>query len=396
MKTAYFDCFAGVSGNMILGALVDLGVPVDELRKELSALSLGEYTLEAREVTKQGISGTYVEVAATEDDAGRTLGSILRLIDESALGENIKEQSKRIFVRMGQAEAKVHNKDLCAVHLHEVGAIDTVVDVVGSLVGIKMLGIEEVTCSPLSLGRGWVECQHGWLPIPAPMTAEIIKGVPVASTSIEAELTTPTGAAIITGLVSHFGAMPLLRVQGVGYGAGKKELPVPNLLRVFLGEPTGQAEGYESERLMVLETNIDDMNPQYYEYIMERLFQAAALDVFLTPVQMKKNRPGTLLSVVARQETVGGLLDILLEESTTLGVRVSESQRFCLPRFSRRVETRFGEIRVKVACRGDVVVKAVPEYEDCKRVAKEYGVPIRQVFVEVQNNCKGMTVARED
>jgi len=394
MTTAYFDCFSGISGNMILGALVDLGVTVDELREELGALSLGQYSLQARRVMKQGISGIYVEVRTESDEGGRTLGDVLGLIDESHLSEDIKERSKRIFVRMGEAEAKVHDRELQAVQLHEVASIDTVVDVVGTLLGMKMLGIEEVTCSPLSLGKGWVECRHGWLPVPAPMTAELVRGVPVRSTNIEAELTTPTGAAIVTTLASHFGDMPLLRVQGVGYGAGEMKLGVPNLLRVLVGEPVGQAEGYESERLVVLETNIDDMNPEFYEFIMERLLECGALDVFLTPIQMKKSRPGILLSVMARQDTAGKLLDILLDESTTLGVRIVEKQRFCLPRFSHRVETRFGEIRVKVAYRGDSVVRAVPEYEDCKKVAYDHNVPISRVYAEVQKTCEDILMSR--
>lgn len=392
MKTAYFDCFSGISGNMILGALIDLGVDIDGLRTGLGALRLEGYHVEARRVAKQGISGIYVEVVAQGDEGGRGLADILGLIDQSNLSDDIKEQGKRIFMRLGEAEAKVHHKDLDAVHLHEVGAVDTIIDVVGTLVGLKMLGVEEVSCSPLNLGQGLVECSHGLLPVPAPITAELVKEVPVRATDVGGELTTPTGAAIVTSIAARFGDMPLMKIHGVGYGAGKMDLHVPNLLRVFLGELVGQADGYAAERVTVLETNIDDMNPQLYDHIMERLLRAGALDVFLTPVQMKKNRPGTLLSVVAESEAVGKLVDIILEESSTLGVRFSERQRFSLARSSHSVETSFGKIRVKVAYRGDTIAKVVPEYEDCKKAAEDCGVPISQVYAEVQRNFKELDV----
>ena len=392
MKTAYFDCFSGISGDMVLGALIDLGVDIEALRSGLGALRLGGYHLEARRVAKQGISGIYVEVVAQGDEGGRTLGDILGLIEQSDLSDDIREQGKRIFIRLGEAEAKVHHKDLDAVHLHEVGAIDTIVDVVGALIGLKILGVEKVICSPLNLGQGLVKCSHGLLPVPAPVTAELVKEVPVRATDVEGELTTPTGAAIITSIAARFGDMPLMRIHDVGYGAGKMDLHVPNLLRVFVGEEMEQSDGYGAERVTVLETNIDDMNPQFYDHIMERLLGAGALDVFLTPVQMKKNRPGTLLSVVAQSEAVGKLLDIILEESTTLGVRFSERQRFSLARFSHLVETSFGKIRVKVAYIGDTIAKVVPEYEDCKKAAKDCGVPISQVYAEVQRNFKELDV----
>ncbi len=386
MKAAHFDCFSGISGNMILGALVDLGVGVDELQACLGKLRLKGYRLEARRVERRGISGMYVELTAEADEGGRTLGDVLGLIDQSDLDEDIRQLSRRVFVRLGEAEARVHNVDVDRVRLHELGATDTIVDVVGAVAGLKMLGIERVTCSPLNLGRGMVKCDHGLLPIPAPMTAELLRGVPVRGGDVDGELTTPTGAAIISTLATQFGEMPALRVDRVGYGAGSMDLSRPNLLRVFVGEALEKAEGQIGERVSVLETNIDDMNPEFYDHIMERLFEAGALDVFLTPVQMKKNRPGTLLSVLAPADMADSLLDILLQESTTLGVRVSERERFCLPRFSQTVKTRFGDIRVKVAHRGSLVVKVLPEYEDCKRIARETGVAISQVYGEAQKS----------
>jgi len=388
MKTAYFDCFSGISGNMVLGALIDLGLDVDALREGLRSLPV-EYSLEATRVTKQGIAGTYVEVITSTDEADRSLPDILGLIERSRLSHDIKEQSKAVFLRLGEAEARVHGLgSVDSVVLHEVGETDTIVDVVGSLIGLKMLEVDAVACSPLNLGKGLVSCHHGLLPVPAPITAELVKGFPVFAGDVEGELTTPTGAAIITGVAGSFGDMPPMRVQGVGYGAGKMDLSIPNLLRVFVGETAGSPEGDVIERVTVLETNIDDMNPQLYEHVMERLFEAGALDVFLTPVQMKKNRPGTLLSVVARSEAVSGLVDILLVESTTLGVRVSERIRYALSRSTRPIETSFGQVRVKVACRGDAVVKMVPEYEDCKRAARNSGVPIAQVYAEVQTRWR--------
>jgi len=398
MKVAYFDCFSGISGNMILGALIDLGLDIEELRAELSNLPLQGYQLEARRVAKQGISAIYVDVVAHGDEAekGRKLKDILNLIDQSEINEEVKGLSKQIFVRLGEAEAKIHNQDLTSVHFQEIGAIDTLIDILGSLIGLKLLGIERVSCSPLNVGKGLVRCSHGLLPIPAPITAELLKGLPVYATDVEGELTTPTGAAIITSIATHFGDMPSLRIQKVGYGAGKMDLAIPNLLRVFVGEAMEQAKDYTTEGVTVLETNIDDMNPQFYDHIMESLLQAGALDVFLTPVQMKKNRPGTLLSVIIPRGQVEKLLDILFKESTTLGVRVSETRRLSLPRSFHLIKTKFGEIRVKVAHRGNSIIKMAPEYEDCKKAAKDYQVPLSQVYAEVQRKWKRVTIPPRD
>lgn len=395
MKTAYFDCSSGVSGDMILGALVDLGMPLDDLRRELDLVVHGQYEIEARRVARQGISGMHVQVTTSDGAIARTLGDVLGVIRSSALAAELKERSARIFTAMAQAESRVHGQDVEDVRLHEVGDLDTVVDVVGSLVGMRFLGVQEVQASPLNLGSGWVECRHGWLPVPAPMTAELVKGVPVHGTDVEAELTTPTGAAIVVDLASHFGSMPPMRVEGIGHGAGTRDLPVPNLLRVFVGEAVEGWDGLGWERLAVLEANIDDMNPEFYDYIMERLLQSGALDVFLVPVHMKKNRPGIVLSVVARDDTVGVLLDIMLRESTSLGVRVSERRRFCLPRSLRVVKTRFGDLGVKVAYRDSVAVRFVAEYDDCRDAARRYGVPLAEVYAEVQRRCDDLRWGEE-
>jgi len=381
---------------MILGALVDLGLDIDRLRASLGVLPLQAYGIEATRVSQKGISGVHVKVVAQNDEVGRSLADILDLLHRSHLDDRIKEQSRRIFVRLGEAEAKIHHHDPGTVHLHEVGAIDTIIDVVGSLIGFKELGIETAVCSPLNLGKGLVKCSHGLLPIPAPITAELLKGVPVYASGGGGELTTPTGAAIVSSLATRFGDMPRMRIEAVGYGAGDLDLETPDLLRVFLGETAEPADGHITQWITVLETNIDDMNPQLYDHIMENLLQAGALDVFLTPVQMKKNRPGILLSVIAQKETVANLLDILLEESTTLGVRVSERQRLSLPRLSHLVQTRFGKIRVKVAYKGNTIAKMRPEYDDCKKAARDCGVPIGLVYEEVYRNCSEIPLPPKD
>lgn len=360
MKVAYFDCFSGISGNMILGSLVDLGLDIDELRGNLDNLPLPEYQIDAQRVTKQGLSAIYVDVVSKENDKERTLKDILKLIDQSTLPQEVKQLSKRIFLRLGEAEAKVHNQDLSKVCFYEIGAVDTLIDIFGAVIGLKMLGIERISSSPLNIGKGLVQCAHGVLPIPAPITAELLKGVPVYATDVEGELTTPTGAALITSLATDFGNMPPLTIQRVGYGAGKMDLEIPNLLRVFTGEVVNQPKDYISECITVMETNIDDMNPQFYDYIMESLLNAGALDVFITPVQMKKNRPGIVLSVSTHNENLEKLLDILFKESTTLGVRITETHRLSLPRSHHLVNTKFGEIRVKVALKDGTIIKVAP------------------------------------
>jgi len=296
----------------------------------------------------------------------------------------LKRHGREIFVRLAEAEARVHDLNVDAVHLHEVGATDTLVDVFGSLIGLRALGIEEVRCSPLNLGSGLVQCSHGWLPVPAPITAELLRGVPAYTSEAKGELTTPTGAAIATGIAAGFGDMPLMKVEGVGYGAGKMDPEVPNLLRILVGERVETAGALATETITVIETNIDDMNPQFYDHIMESLLQAGALDVFLTPVQMKKNRPGVLLSAIGRSENVQSLVDVMVRESTTLGVRMSETRRVSLPRSAGLVDTGFGQIRIKVARRGDGPSTMTPEYDDCRKAAREHNVSLSTVYSEVQ------------
>jgi uncharacterized protein (TIGR00299 family) protein len=384
LRIAYFDCFSGISGNMVLGALVDLGLDLEKARAELGKLPLSRYGIEASKVTKRGIRATYVDVVTVLPDPPRTLKDIMSLIDRSQLDDSLKRHGREIFVRLAEAEAKVHDLNVDAVHLYEVGATDTLVDVFGSLIGLRALGIEEVRCSPLNLGSGLVQCSHGWLPVPAPITAELLRGVLAYTGEAKGELTTPTGAAIATGIAAGFGDMPLMKVEAVGYGAGKMDPEVPNFLRILVGERVETAGALATETITVIETNIDDMNPQFYDHIMESLLQAGALDVFLTPVQMKKNRPGVLLSVIGRSDNVRNLVDVIVKESTTLGVRMSETRRVSLPRSAGVVDTRFGQITIKVARRGDGSSTMTPEYDDCKKAAREHNVSLSTVYSEVQ------------
>ncbi len=385
MRAAYLDCYSGISGDMVLGALVDLGLDLEHLRAGLGRLPVGGYAIEASSVTKRGIRAVQLEVVVAGPDPPRKLADILELIRSSGLDDDVKRRGGEIFTRLARAEGRAHGQDAAAVHLHEVGATDTLVDVFGSLIGLAALGIEEVHCSPLNLGRGLVQCQHGWLPVPAPITAELVRGLPVYAGDDEGELTTPTGAAIAAGLAGGFGPMPLMRVEGVGYGAGRLDPRVPNTLRIFLGERAGGADpALSPETVTVLETNIDDMNPQFYDHIMESLLGAGALDVFLAPVQMKKNRPGVLLSAVCRPERAGALVAVIMRESTTLGVRITETQRVSLPRTAGAVDTRYGRIRTKIARRGDGSSTMTPEYDDCRRAALEHNVPLGLVYSEVQ------------
>ena len=380
MKIAYFDCFSGISGNMILGALVDAGLEVERLKTELARLSLSGYTLGAQMVRRRYLRGTHIEVGVSEEGVERHLHEIEEIIEGSDLPDEVKARSLAIFQRLAEAEAHVHGIPVERVHFHEVGAMDAIVDVVGAVVGLRLLGIEQVYASQVHVGRGTVTCAHGTLPVPAPATQELLRGVPIYGRDVDAELVTPTGAAILTTLAERFGAAPPMRVEQVGYGAGSRDLPLPNLLRVSIGETTEQVEGYEEDVVTVIETNIDDMNPQLYEHVMKRLFDAGALDVFLTPIQMKRNRPGVQLSVLVAEELVADALDVLFAETTTIGVRTCPMRRWKLGRERVVVETRYGPVGVKVARRGGTVMNVAPEYRECQRVAGEQGVPLKEVY----------------
>lgn len=381
MKIAYFDCFSGISGDMVLGALVDLGLEVTELRGELDKLNLAvPYELKAKKVEKHGICGTKIDITLHEEDKARKLEDILTIIEGSALAEEVKGLASKIFVRLAEAEARIHREDVSEVHLHELGGLDAIIDIVGAVIGMKLLDIDAVYGSPLHLGRGFVKCRHGTLPVPAPATLELTKGVPVYGGDIDAELVTPTGAAIITTLACGFGELPQVMIERIGYGAGQRNLPIPNLLRVLIGMQNEKDKEYDEDTVTVVETNIDDMNPEFYEYIMSRLFESGAVDVYLTPIQMKQVRPATLLSVIVACENQRRVLEVLFRETTTLGVRTYQTKRYKLAREEIAVETEYGEVRVKLGRLKGEVVNIAPEYKDCRRLANERHIPIKQVY----------------
>lgn len=362
---------------MTLGALVDMGLPVDLLEKELKKLSVSNYSLEFSKGSRSGIAATglKVKVGPLPEDH-RHFSDIRQMIEKSDLNERIRNLSLSIFQRIAEAEAKVHRQTVEDVHFHEVGAIDSIVDIVGTAIGIEYFRPDRILSSPLPMGRGFVDCQHGRLPLPAPATLEILQHYPTQSVEVEGELVTPTGAAIVCTLSRGVQAFPAMKVERIGYGMGKKEFPDrPNLLRLVLGEA---AEGETADRVMVLECNIDDMNPEFYEFLMERLFEAGALDVALSPLIMKKSRPGTLLRVIAEEKDAEAMAERILSESTTLGVRMYGVRRKKLVRSLKEVKTRYGKVRVKVSGAG----RFQPEYEDCKRLALEKGIPIQAVYRE--------------
>lgn len=382
MRIAYFDCFAGISGDMTLGALLDAGADEAQFRRELGKLRGIEFDLRVSNVLRNGIQATDVQVLTSDEHPHRGLKDISDIISSSGLSEPVKARAADIFRRLAEAEAAVHGTSSEEVRFHEVGAVDAIVDIVGAAIGIELLGIERILCSPLPMGRGFVETAHGKIPLPAPAALELLKDVPIYSAGIEGELVTPTGAAIVRTLASGFGDMPSMSVQAIGCGAGKTEFPFPNVLRILVGEASAEAALPATDRVSVVETNIDDMNPEFYDLIFDRLFKAGALDVYLTPVYMKKNRPATLLSVVCPIERTDDIAHTILAETTTFGVRISRAYRRCLERRWETVTTSFGEVRMKVGFIQGTQIAASPEYEDCRKAAEAHGVPVRQVYEE--------------
>jgi len=392
MKLAYFDCPSGAAGDMILGALVDAGVPFEALAHELATLHLEGYSLERREVMKAGFRATKVEVHVAGNDPGpdeaaasgahhrhppRNLASILAIIAESGLAPVVKEQASRVFSRLAEAEARVHGTTADAVHFHDVGAVDAIVDVAGACIGLHLLGIDAVHCSALPLGGGFVNGPHGRIPVPGPATAELLKGFPILDTGVKRELVTPTGAAILTTLAVSAGVMPAMTVTAIGCGAGTMELPTPNLIRLFVGEAAALAG---TETIVQMETNIDDMSPQLYEPLMERLFEAGALDVHLTPVIMKRSRPGVVLTALCPPGRVDDLAQVLFDESSTIGVRWTAYQRARLDREMVTLATAYGPVGFKVSRRRGRVVTVTPEFEDVRRIARDKGLPVKEVL----------------
>jgi uncharacterized protein (TIGR00299 family) protein len=390
---------------MCLGAVVDAGVSIKELEKELKEIPIGGYRLTAKKVKRSGFTSTKVDIAVLSQrlapHALRKWKDIEKIINRSRLSEEIKQRGRRIFKRLFEAEAKVHGEAFERVHLHELGAVDCIVDIFGTILGLNILGIEKVFSSPINLGSGFVETQAGILPVPAPATVEILKKVPVYSKNVPFELTTPTGAAIIKEISSGFGDMPPIDIGKIGIGAGNRDLKDrPNVLRLFIGNPSlpphppltrggqegvkGGTRGLLDENVIVIETNVDDMNPQIYEYVMEKLFKAGALDVYLTQVLMKKGRPGVKMTVLCNKEQLENLMKIVLKETSTLGLRFYEAKRRILHREIKTVDTEFGKVRVKFSKLGDDILKAAPEYEDCKRIAKKLNIPLLEVMKKIK------------
>ena len=379
MKIAYLDCFAGVSGDMLLGALVDVGLPEDELRNCIESVNIDRVELQIQQVQKGAIRATKVNLNYSDHKTERKLQDILELIDKSLLPENIKDKSKSIFTEIAVVEAGIHNKDISEVHLHELGGIDTILDVTCVLWGFERLSIERVVSSPLSLGNGVQKSAHGKIPIPAPATLELLKGVPVIGKGIQSELVTPTGAALVISLVTSFGPIPEMKLEAVGYGAGGRDHEFPNVLRILTGSKEG-IEKTQVETLCMLETNIDDLNPEIYDYLMKELFDHGALDVYLTPIQMKKNRPGTMLSALCALDDFDRLVRIVFQETTTTGIRKMVFERYSLQRNTFQVSLPYGQVRIKSITTPDGNQKFSPEYEDCQRLAKSQGIPILDVY----------------
>src|SRR5580692_1960931 len=434
MRIAYLECFSGISGDMFLGALVDAGVPARVLEETVAALGVGA-KLEVSRVVRAGISATKVDVyvdggkllpreeyseqehehehshgdgghshshpgessragapAPHEHSHGRGLNEIREIISAASISDRAKKTAIAIFEALGRAEAKIHNTSVESVHFHEVGAVDAMVDIVCAAVGAEALGVEEFICSPLNVGGGTVKCAHGTFPVPAPATVELLAHAPVYSSGLQAELVTPTGAAIVKTLASRFAAFPEMKIEKSGYGAGSSDFPGhPNVVRLTLGQSASSAiaANTASEIVTVLEANLDDLNPQVFGYVMDRLLDEGALDVFGMPVQMKKNRPGTLLTVLCRPEDSGKLTQLIFTETTTLGVRRRDEMRQTLARRWQSVGTQWGEVRIKIASMNGTVTNYAPEYEDCRRIAAECHVPLKQVIQEAARAYAG-------
>jgi len=386
MRIAYFDCFSGVSGDMILGALLDAGLDRRELESELGKLKISGYKIKAEKTARKGISGTKFSLDIIEQNVERSLKDITRIVDQSDLDDDIKDLSKKTFQELATVEAKIHGKSINEIHLHEVGGLDSIIDVVGSFIAVKKLGIKATYSSKIHVGAGFVECRLGVLPLPAPATLEILKGVPIYSKGIEAELATPTGVCVLKTLSRSFGIMPEMRVEKIGYGAGSRDLEIPNLLRVYVGE-TSQG-GYEREEAILIETNIDDMSPELLAYASEILLKQGALDVFMTPIFMKKNRAGTMLSVLTTEDKLDDILSTVFRETTTLGVRIHRLERKKLSREIMSVATRFGEIKVKIGKIGDQIKNIAPEYESCKEIAQRQEIPLKDVYDEAKEAAR--------
>jgi len=380
MKIAYFDCFSGISGDMVLGALLDLGVPREVLLDELRKIPVSGYSLRNAKEQRGLITGTRVFIDISEQPH-RSFGDVRKMIQQSKLEEKIQERILRIFEKLAQAESRVHNQPISEVHFHEVGAVDSILDVAGTVIGLDYLDVAQIYSSPLPIGRGFVKTHHGLLPLPAPATVLLLEAIPIYGTQIERELVTPTGAAILASLAEGYGPVPEMTLLGSGYGVGSDlASDPPNLLRVLIGAP---GSSFEYKSLLLLETNIDDMNPEFYGYVLEQLFALGVLDASLASIQMKKNRPGMMLSVLIEPVLQANVLEVIFRETTTLGVRIQEVRRVELNRKLELIQTPYGPCQVKCVSLPGGEQRLIPEYEACRRIARDHRMPLRRVYEEI-------------
>ena len=388
MKIAYLDCFSGISGDMLLGALLDAGLPFDDLKQALQALPLQGYSLQILREERNHLFGTRFLAQVEEDKHhARAFSDIRAIIRASGLSEWVKEKSIQVFESLAVAEGKIHSRPPEDVHFHEVGAVDSIIDIVGAVIGVESLGITALYSSALPLGSGFVESRHGLIPLPAPATIALLQGIPVYDAGVKGELVTPTGAALLKGLASAFGLMPSMTVDRIGYGVGSSTLADrPNLLRLLVGS---QSQELQTDTVIILESNLDDASPEWLGFLMGRLLEAGALDVTLCPVQMKKNRPGVLLQVVGKPHQKDLLMEMIFRESTTLGVRFAYSQRKTLERISEEVESPWGKMKVKKVVLPEGAHRLLPEYEACRTIAEEKGIPIQDIYSWVFSQNKG-------
>ncbi len=383
MKLAYFDCFSGISGDMTLGALIDAGCSAELLRAELQSLQVPGWQLSTEKVWKNGMSATHARVTTEDQQKHRSLTTILEILRNSQLAPQVRERASAIFQKLGEAEAYVHDAPIGKVHFHEVGAVDAIVDIVGACIGFNALGIERFACSALNVGGGTAKMAHGILPVPAPATARLLQGAPTYSNGVQRELVTPTGAAIVATLCDSFGPQPPMTVSAIGYGAGSADLEAqPNVVRIMIGEGAGKSAAALDEEISIIEANLDDMNPQIYGYVVEKALLAGALDVYTTALQMKKNRPGTLLTMLCRPEDTNALMSLIFAETTTFGIRTHRAQRRALAREWVKVATSYGEVRIKLSRSNGNILHVAPEYDDCRKLAIEKQVPLQQVISE--------------
>ncbi|NLX54466.1 MAG: nickel pincer cofactor biosynthesis protein LarC [Planctomycetaceae bacterium] len=389
MRVAYLDCSSGISGDMTLGAIVDAGIPLETIQQGIDSLGLPSCRLVATDVKKHGFRATHIEVQSEPEHKHRHLHHITDMIDRSALSAAQQQLAKRIFTRLGQAEAKVHGTTIEKVHFHEVGAVDSIADIVGTAIGWQLLGVERVVCAPVPTGQGTVQIAHGRVSVPAPATAELLTGIPLAASNVEAELTTPTGAAIVATLADQFGGLPSMQIETIGYGAGTRDLDdQPNLLRLLIGQSLDAAHqgdrAWQEDPVWVLETNLDDVPGEWIAYCTQRLQDAGALDVYLTPIQMKKNRPAVLLSILCRAADLTVLERIVFAETGSLGIRRWLAHRHTLSRQSCAVQTAWGEVTGKSAVLADGTTSFAPEYESCRQLAAASGQPLRDIYRAAQ------------